>query len=124
MIKTRLSLIILIIASLLSANAVLAATVTLVWDAPTTNTDDTPITYFAGDYTLYRATVSGGPYIPRPYQRSGSEITIQSISINPGSYCWVATASNTLGNESGYSNEVCKTIDPTGNEGSIKIISH
>ena len=87
-----------------------AASVTVQWDAPTTNEDGTPVEGLAG-FNIYRSSVKGGPYsnkivIGDPAQR-GKVIT----GLEPGIYYFIATAYNTWGKESKHSNEVMKTAE-------------
>ena len=79
---------------------------TLAWDAPTTNTDGTPLTDLAG-YKVYYGTASGV---------YGSPITVGNVLTHTVTgllgdrlYFFAVTARDTSGNESGYSNEVSKT---------------
>ena len=70
-------------------------TVTMMWD-PSPESD------LAG-YRIYQSKVGGGPYA-----RIGQ---IQVMAVPEfTTYFWVVTAYNTAGMESGYSNEVSKTI--------------
>ena len=80
---------------------------TLSWDPPTINADGTPLTDLAG-YKVHYGTSS------RNYTAVidvGNVITYKVKGLKPGTYFFVVTAYyNTLRNESGYSNEVSKTI--------------
>ena len=82
-----------------------AAQASLNWDAPT-NSDGTPITDLAG-YKLYTGNGS------RSYQQSvdvGNLTNYTLDSLNDGTtYYFAATAYDTAGMESGFSNEVSKT---------------
>lgn len=99
------------------------------WNPPTTNTDGTQLVDLAG-YKLYWRTASGSYSQSQSMNISvcsacpdpvGTEVEIGCIGgLTPGTtYYIVATAYNTSGNESDYSNEVTKTIplpaNPTGN---------
>jgi len=94
----------LMIATLLilacSAPAI-AADVTLSWD-PNSESD------LAG-YKLYYGTVAGtyGPPITL-----GLQTTYTITNLSPGTYFFALKAFNTLGLESGFSNEVSTTISP------------
>ena len=94
-----------------------AGQVTLTWNAPTTNSDGTPITYFSGDYRIYYGTATGNYSQLTNLNNSNSVVTQQVSDLTDGqSYYFVVTALNTMGSESGYSNEVTKTalsVTPT-----------
>ncbi len=79
--------------------------VTLRWVAPTTNTDETPLTDLAG-YIVYYGTFSGN------YPDSVNVGNVTEISRNPssGKWCFAVTAFDTSGNESDLSNEECIDI--------------
>jgi hypothetical protein len=80
---------------------------TLTWDAPTTNADGTPLTDLAG-YKVYYGTTSGN------YTEvidAGNVTTYKVENLSPGTYYFTVTAYDNSGNESGYSNEVSKTIN-------------
>jgi len=79
---------------------------TLTWDPPTTNADGTPLTDLAG-YNLYYGT-SPGNYTE--VIDVGNVITYTVTGIEPGKYYFAVTAYNTSRIESGYSNEVRRTI--------------
>ena len=94
------------------------ADITLSWDAPTTNVDGTPLTDLAG-YKIYHGIVSGVYDSPTDVHNV-TTITLQNFC--EGTHYFVATAYDTSGNESGYSNEVNKVIKiaPT-NPSSLRI---
>ena len=102
---------------LLFPTDVFSGQVTLTWNAPTTNIDGTPITYFSGDYRIYYGTASGNYSQLTNLKNSNSIVTQEVSNLTDGRpYYFVVTAVNTLGNESGYSNEVSKTaqsVTPT-----------
>ena len=77
-------------------------TVTMMWD-PSPESD------LAG-YRIYQSKISGGPYarIGQIQVMAVPEFTTGTLA--NGTYFWVVTAYNTAGMESGYSNEVSKTI--------------
>ncbi|HDH53508.1 MAG TPA: hypothetical protein ENH24_03375 [Nitrospirae bacterium] len=79
---------------------------TLSWDAPTTNSDSTPLTDLAG-YKVYYGTSSGN------YTQSvdiGNTTGAVVDSLSSGTWCFAVTAYDTSGNESDYSNEVCTSV--------------
>lgn len=104
-------LLIALLAVLFFAGTALAdSNVTLQWTANTEND-------LAG-YRVYRGTQAGGPYTQvgsdvacGPNDAACCEFIDQGIP--DGTYYWVATAFDTSGNESGYSNEVTDLLDST-----------
>lgn len=95
-----------------SGNALASVTVevvdkTLHWQAPTQNVDGSPLTDLAG-YNVYWGTAS------RSYQSSHTiddpGVTEWEVTAPPGTYYFALTAFDAEGSESGYSNEVIKTI--------------
>jgi hypothetical protein len=83
-----------------------AVDMTLVWDPPTTNADGTPLTDLAG-YKIYYGLASGSYATIIPV---GNVLTytVRNLLANV-IYYFVATALDTSGNESAYSNEVSKS---------------
>jgi len=80
--------------------------VTLSWDSPTSNSDGSDLNDLAG-YKIYYGTS------PNTYTQSINVGNITSAvisSLSPGTWCFATTAYDTAGNESGYSNEACKTV--------------
>jgi len=85
-----------------------ATDIILQWNAPTTNIDGTPLTDLAG-FKIYLH--KGDVYSPIT-DISASTLST-TISLEAGENCFVATAYDTSGNESDYSNQVCKdTLAP------------
>jgi len=83
-----------------------AGQVSLSWTAPTTNTNGTPLTDLAG-YKIYYGTSSGN------YSQNidvGNVTTYTLSNLAAGSYYFAATAYDTAGNQSAFSNEVNKTV--------------
>jgi hypothetical protein len=80
-------------------------TATLSWNAPTTNTDGTPLTDLAG-YKVYYGTKS------RTYTNSTviGKVTTYTINLASGTYYFTVTAYDSTGLESTFSNEAAKTI--------------
>ncbi|MFZ3091178.1 MAG: fibronectin type III domain-containing protein [Nitrospirota bacterium] len=101
---------------LLNANTVLAASVTLTWDAPTTNSDNTALTDLSG-YRVYMSTTSGQynsgnivkNNIPASSSTGGVTETTTVDNLTNGTYYFIVTAYDIYGNESGNSNEIQKT---------------
>lgn len=92
----------LLVAVMLAVDCFAATTsVTLAWDA---NTEAD----LAG-YKLYVSAVSGGPYTETAVL--GKVVTYTADGVTDGNHCWVLTAYDIVGNESGYSNEVCLQLD-------------
>ncbi len=82
--------------------------VALIWEAPTTNSDGTPLTDLAG-YKIYYRTSSGSYGTPiNVSDENATNYTVDGISSDR--WCFVVTAYDTSRNESNYSNEVCTDI--------------
>ena len=98
---------ILLLLPLFLARNCFAGEATLSWDPPTTNVDGSPLTDLGG-YKIYYGTASGS------YTTSidvGNTVSYTVTNLIAGTtYYFAATASDTLYNESGYSNEVSKII--------------
>jgi hypothetical protein len=78
---------------------------TLAWNAPATNVDGTPLTNLAG-YKIHYGTASGSYTTTLVI----GNVTNYAIALPPGTYYFTVTAFDTFGSESGFSNEVAKTI--------------
>jgi fibronectin type 3 domain-containing protein len=89
-----------------SGSSISGASVTLTWDAPTTNSDGSPLTDLNG-YKIYYGTSSGN-YTEVIDIGNVTSYTIGNLS--SGIYYFAVTAYNTSGNESDFSNEVSKTL--------------
>ena len=93
----------------LNASSAFAGTVTLSWDAPTTNADGTPLTDLAG-YKVYYGTSSHN------YSQNIDVSNVTTYTVNNLTdgltYYFAVTAYDTGSNESAYSNEASKTITP------------
>ena len=89
----------------LCSSALFAGETTLSWDAPSTNTDGTPLTDLAG-YIIHYGTATGD------YSQSidtGNVTTYQVTNLTDGiTYYFTVTAYDTYLNESDYSNEISK----------------
>jgi hypothetical protein len=86
----------------ITVNAISNASVTLTWDAPTLNTDGSPLTDLAG-YKLYWGT-SPGNYTNSVMIGNPSVTTYVIENLAPGDYEFVATAVNSDDRESSHSN--------------------
>ena len=62
-------------------------------------------------YRVYRSDTSGGYDKSTDMIWEGTAITATENNVPDGTWYWVATAYDTSGNESGYSNEVTATLD-------------
>jgi hypothetical protein len=85
---------------------------TLTWDAPTTNTDGSPLNP-ATDLTTYRiyyGTASQTYTQTVNVTNPGTATITKTLNLSPGTYYFVVTTVNTAGQESSYSNEAVKTI--------------
>ncbi|MEO5657789.1 MAG: fibronectin type III domain-containing protein [Nitrospiria bacterium] len=91
--------------SLLYTHQVSAADAILSWD-PNPETD-------LGGYKVYYGTASGAYGAPLTV---GNTTTSTVGGLGPGTYYFSVTAYNTSGNESGFSNEVSKTIADTSSD--------
>jgi hypothetical protein len=85
---------------------------TLAWDAPTTNTDGSSLNP-ATDLSLYKIyygtaslTYSQVVSVANP----GTTTISKTLNLSPGTYYFSVTTVDTSGQESGYSNEVIKTL--------------
>lgn len=92
----------------------LAQTVTLAWDAVTTNVDGTPVTDLAG-YRVYMAYTSIADDAPKidavadvPADQMTAVADVGPLPSPGATVYFRATAYDTSGNESGYSNEVSR----------------
>ena len=81
---------------------------TLSWAAPTENSDGTPLTDLAG-YNIYFG-LSQGDYSNQVHIDNPSINTYMVENLLPDTYYVVATAFNSFGNESEYSDVVVKTV--------------
>lgn len=97
---------------LFSVTDLFGGTVQLSWYPPATNTDGSPINDLAG-YRVYYGTTSGDY---SNYVDVGNVTTYQIGNLTDGqNYYFAATAYDTSGNESIYSNEINKFIALPGN---------
>lgn len=92
----------------ISVNAISLGSVTLDWVAPTENEDGTPLTDLAG-YRIYWGTTSGN--YPNSATIDNPSVTTYLVeNLAPGTYEFVATAFNSAGVESQYSDTATKTV--------------
>ncbi|HEX7034414.1 MAG TPA: fibronectin type III domain-containing protein [Pseudomonadales bacterium] len=77
------------------------------WQAPTHNTDGTPLTDLAG-YRIYYG-LTGRNYTDQ-LPVSAASATSYSLSLPSGDYYFAMTAADADGVESDYSNEVVRTV--------------
>jgi len=106
-----MKLIILILIFLIWAGVSFAESVSLRWDAPTTNTDDTPLTDLAG-FNIYQGTETGVYGSP---VNVGYTLCHIVTGLTAGiTYYFAATAYDVTANASNYSNEVSKLITSGG----------
>ncbi|MFG0251957.1 MAG: M12 family metallo-peptidase [Phycisphaerales bacterium JB038] len=75
---------------------------------------------FAG-YDVYRATSSGGPYTKITANSQANSDYSDGGVVNGTTYYYVVTASDTTGNESGYSDEAFATPNATGDPTSMYV---
>ena len=81
--------------------------VTISWSAPTLNVDGSPLAGDLAGYIIYYGQDSGN------YTElvDIGHITSASVSaLTSGTWCFTVTAYDAAGNESDYSEEICKTI--------------
>ncbi len=83
------------------------SSVTLTWDAPTTNSDGSPLTDL-DRYKIYYGLGSGNYTLTATIDKQYTNATISSLTA--GTWCFGITAFDTSGNESSYSSEECITI--------------
>jgi fibronectin type 3 domain-containing protein len=101
---------VLILTLLLATPKAFAGTVTLAWDAPTTNEDGTPLTDLAG-YNVYYGT-SSSTYTQ--VKDAGTATTYDVTNLTVGTtYYFSVKARDYSGNESIFSNEVSATVSAT-----------
>lgn len=85
--------------------------VTLQWQPPTENVDGTPLTNLAG-YRIYVGTESR-TYTHREIELDNPGLTTYVIeNLSPGTYYVAATALNSAGVQSFFSDELAVTVNP------------
>jgi len=88
--------------------AVALGSVTLTWTPPTQNTDGSPLTDLAG-YRIYWG--NGGGVYPQSVTIDNPGVSSYVVeNLPPGDYEFVATAINSVGVESGFSNPATRTV--------------
>jgi hypothetical protein len=88
-------------------------TVTLAWDAPTTNTDGSylnPVSDISL-YKIYYGTSSHSYTSVVNITNPGTTVISKTLVLSPGTYYFAVTTLDYLGQESTYSNEAMKSID-------------
>ncbi len=108
----KLSAVLLLILAVALAGPAMAATATLTWTAPTTNTDGTPLTDLAG-YKVYVSATVDGTYaligtVAAATTTYTDTVTVPNNTITRRYY--VVTAFDGAGNESAYSNQAVKSF--------------
>ncbi len=102
----------------LSAGDTYAGQAILSWNVPTTNTDGSPLTDLAG-YKVYYGTVSGA-YTQNIDVGNVTTYTVPNLT-DGGAYYFAVTAYDTASIESGYSNEVSKTIGTSSQQYTLTV---
>jgi hypothetical protein len=97
-----------------TAGLTTTGTVSLTWDAPTTRTDGTSLNP-ATDLTTYKLYYGTSPgnytqYIDVKPNVTAPYTTTDTVTLVSGTYYFVVTAVDTLGNESAYSADVVRTL--------------
>lgn len=104
-----ISLMFILFVLLFSVNAY-AGDAVLTWDAPTTNTDGTPLEDLAG-YKAYWGDVCGTySNVFDVGMLQGSTVSTTITGLGEGEWCFVVTAYDLVGNESTHSNTTKKNI--------------
>lgn len=94
----------------ISATFAVGADVSLTWDAPLTNTDGTPISYFEGEYLVYYGTSAGRYFETKYVKNPGGTVTSDVTDLIPGQlYYFAVTAINIGWHQSAYSTEIART---------------
>ncbi|HTN42830.1 MAG TPA: fibronectin type III domain-containing protein, partial [Nitrospiria bacterium] len=103
------SVVFFVLLVLQSHSPALAGDASLTWNAPTTNTDGSPLTDLAG-FKVYYGTSSG---IYSTTIDAGNQTTYTVTGLGTGTFYFTVTAYDSSGNESGFSNEGSKTFADT-----------
>ena len=82
--------------------------VTLTWDAPTTNEDGTDLVDLAG-YNIYYYPQES-PYSAQSVQIDNAFTSASVSGLAPGTWCFVTTVYDYSGNESTDSNVICADV--------------
>lgn len=93
----------------ITVTEVVLGSATLTWNAPTLNTDGSPLNDLAG-YRIYWGTTPG-VYTDSVTINNPGVTTYVVENLAPGTYEFVSTALNSAGVESDYSNTASKTIN-------------
>jgi hypothetical protein len=87
------------------------ASVTIAWDAPTTNADGTPLTDLAG-YRIYFGTASPLTVDNSTSVDAGNVTEFRVTGLEAGTYYFAVSAVDSNGNASSFSDEVSAEVDP------------
>lgn len=81
--------------------------------APTENTDGSQLDDLDSVNFYHSVNTPGGPYdfLTAVAATPGEVVTYLHADQSQGNHCYVATAVDTNGNESDFSNEACKVVD-------------
>jgi hypothetical protein len=93
----------------LTVTAIGTRSVTLSWQAPSQNTDGSPLSDLAG-FRIYYGTTAGGPYPTSITITNPGIATYFLDNLAPNTYYFVATAFDTSGNESAFSTQASKPL--------------
>lgn len=96
-----------------TANCYAATSELLEWDAPTTNTDQSPLIDLAG-YRVKRSIISGNysEAVVSPVAASSTSFLLENLP--SGTFYFIVTAMDQSGNESDPSNEISIQVNPDG----------
>ncbi len=87
-------------------------TATLTWDAPTTRIDNSSLNPATDlqSYTIYYGVTPGVHNQSFPVSNPGTATVTSTLSVGPGTYYFVVTATDNYGQESGPTPEISKTF--------------
>lgn len=105
--KILFSMLLVVLSAVLVIPTLFAQDVGLVWDAPTTNEDGSPLTDLSNYKVYYNETETGA----FEFVGTTTGTTYTDAGRTDGQHCYYVTAVDTAGNESLPSNTVCTVID-------------